>query len=562
MKKNYFYLLLIAFAASVVSCAEDPVENPDTTIGEPIELTINASTETVTRTSYTEQNDDYAFSWNYGDKLNIYSDSAWSEFTTYSNDNLSSASFTGSINSWSGTKDLPVISSSDQDILGSCSVESDNKLRCSYWSENNEYYLSAKATTEIKNMGLLVGVIEDATTTDIPSVALNQVMSFLQIEFTGDIPEGFYIQYISSMDDIPFVTDVEIDMETGEITESSVYSSALWLFSENITAENNVLTIALFPTQIDSSITLYCGSASGEFEYEFTAEECTGFFERNTVYSGSIDISEFDQYIGVNYCLSDINDSSFDKTQQFNEIYIDCESISELSTADFAGLRTLLANQNELVYVDLYNVASDIPAQALYNMDNIKELYIELGGLSTLKIGDEALSNCDNLEYVETYGYNSYKVEIGDSAFENCSSLEQFGYSDQFDNCTAIGDYAFSGCTNLCKYMDLHFDIATSIGESAFAGCSYINSAYFGTESEDFELTKLGANAFHSDMIIYLYDSNAKYLTGDKTIEVGGVTSTFGVIFLNGVEYVHSGGGSSGDPLSSASVINASKVTW
>ncbi|MFR9669767.1 MAG: leucine-rich repeat protein [Rikenellaceae bacterium] len=554
------------------------MQEPTTTVGEPIEISINASAGAFTRAVYTEGDNDYAFSWSYGDYLRVYnSTSSWgSTFTTSSTSNSSSATFTGTIDSWSGTTDLYAI----YDPLGlNESVETANAAVTVVYGNGYSIYASTNSTTNINNMGLLVGVIEDATTTNIPNATLNQAMSFLQITFEGDLPTNSsgdigYIQLSTSTGDDLFVTSANIDITTGEITEVLSTTSVLEFGIPDINATNNVLTIALLPTTEKNAPIILTSSDYGD--YEFSASEYSGFFERNTVYSGSINLDEFSELTRLSTTLDELNSITFDNTIQvstislsfdYSSVYPDLSTSEPLTYDDFAGLRTLLKNQNRK-NVDLWfnGFYLDIPDNALKGIDTFDELYFWDSSFS--KIGDSAFEDCTSIKYVKIY--TSYYYNIGESAFKNCTNLQSVLGLEQ---CVSIEDSAFKDCVNLygssedINYPQLSLNEITYIGDYAFYNCNNIDNIYLGEENSDTKLTYLGTGAFSDDngsytedKKLYLYDSNAEYLTGDKTLNVSGQSYTFSTIYLNGTEYVHDSSSSSDDP--AISVNNANKVSW
>ncbi|MFI3319094.1 MAG: leucine-rich repeat domain-containing protein, partial [Rikenellaceae bacterium] len=164
----------------------------------------------------------------------------------------------------------------------------------------------------------------------------------------------------------------------------------------------------------------------------------------------------------------------------------------------------------------------------------------------------------------------SYYYNIGESAFKNCTNLQSVLGLEQ---CVSIEDSAFKDCVNLygssedINYPQLSLNEITYIGDYAFYNCNNIDNIYLGEENSDTKLTYLGTGAFSDDngsytedKKLYLYDSNAEYLTGDKTLNVSGQSYTFSTIYLNGTEYVHDSSSSSDDP--AISVNNANKVSW
>ncbi|MFR9660997.1 MAG: leucine-rich repeat protein, partial [Rikenellaceae bacterium] len=575
MKNLITYLFISVSAVCLFSCSEE-VQEPTTTVGEPIEISINASAGAFTRAVYTEGDNDYAFSWSYGDYLRVYnSTSSWgSTFTTSSTSNSSSATFTGTIDSWSGTTDLYAI----YDPLGlNESVETANAAVTVVYGNGYSIYASTNSTTNINNMGLLVGVIEDATTTNIPNATLNQAMSFLQITFEGDLPTNSsgdigYIQLSTSTGDDLFVTSANIDITTGEITEVLSTTSVLEFGIPDINATNNVLTIALLPTTEKNAPIILTSSDYGD--YEFSASEYSGFFERNTVYSGSINLDEFSELTRLSTTLDELNSITFDNTIQvstislsfdYSSVYPDLSTSEPLTYDDFAGLRTLLKNQNRK-NVDLWfnGFYLDIPDNALKGIDTFDELYFWDSSFS--KIGDSAFEDCTSIKYVKIY--TSYYYNIGESAFKNCTNLQSVLGLEQ---CVSIEDSAFKDCVNLygssedINYPQLSLNEITYIGDYAFYNCNNIDNIYLGEENSDTKLTYLGTGAFSDDngsytedKKLYLYDSNAEYLTGDKTLNVSGQSYTFSTIYLNGTEYVHDSSSSSDDP--AISVNNANKV--
>ncbi|MFR9652283.1 MAG: leucine-rich repeat protein [Rikenellaceae bacterium] len=577
MKNLITYLFISVSAVCLFSCSEE-VQEPTTTVGEPIEISINASAGAFTRAVYTEGDNDYAFSWSYGDYLRVYnSTSSWgSTFTTSSTSNSSSATFTGTIDSWSGTTDLYAI----YDPLGlNESVETANAAVTVVYGNGYSIYASTNSTTNINNMGLLVGVIEDATTTNIPNATLNQAMSFLQITFEGDLPTNSsgdigYIQLSTSTGDDLFVTSANIDITTGEITEVLSTTSVLEFGIPDINATNNVLTIALLPTTEKNAPIILTSSDYGD--YEFSASEYSGFFERNTVYSGSINLDEFSELTRLSTTLDELNSITFDNTIQvstislsfdYSSVYPDLSTSEPLTYDDFAGLRTLLKNQNRK-NVDLWfnGFYLDIPDNALKGIDTFDELYFWDSSFS--KIGDSAFEDCTSIKYVKIY--TSYYYNIGESAFKNCTNLQSVLGLEQ---CVSIEDSAFKDCVNLygssedINYPQLSLNEITYIGDYAFYNCNNIDNIYLGEENSDTKLTYLGTGAFSDDngsytedKKLYLYDSNAEYLTGDKTLNVSGQSYTFSTIYLNGTEYVHDSSSSSDDP--AISVNNANKVSW
>ncbi|MFR9640706.1 MAG: hypothetical protein SNH41_01215 [Rikenellaceae bacterium] len=419
MKNLITYLFISVSAVCLFSCSEE-VQEPTTTVGEPIEISINASAGAFTRAVYTEGDNDYAFSWSYGDYLRVYnSTSSWgSTFTTSSTSNSSSATFTGTIDSWSGTTDLYAI----YDPLGlNESVETANAAVTVVYGNGYSIYASTNSTTNINNMGLLVGVIEDATTTNIPNATLNQAMSFLQITFEGDLPTNSsgdigYIQLSTSTGDDLFVTSANIDITTGEITEVLSTTSVLEFGIPDINATNNVLTIALLPTTEKNAPIILTSSDYGD--YEFSASEYSGFFERNTVYSGSINLDEFSELTRLSTTLDELNSITFDNTIQvstislsfdYSSVYPDLSTSEPLTYDDFAGLRTLLKNQNRK-NVDLWfnGFYLDIPDNALKGIDTFDELYFWDSSFS--KIGDSAFEDCTSIKYVKIYTSYYYNL--------------------------------------------------------------------------------------------------------------------------------------------------------
>ncbi len=570
MKNLFTYLSISIFAVSLVACSED-VQEPTTTVGEPIEISLNASVGEFTRASYTEGDSDYAFSWSYNDELCVYnyaSTSLWgSTFTTTTTSNSSSATFTGTIDSWSGTTDLyavyeptfPHFETSTTGINGATVDTSDATV--TYKFGGNYVTPSTSSTTNINNMGLLVGVVEDATTTNIPDATLNQAMSFLQITFEGISTESLgSIELSTSSGEALFVTSAKIEIATGEINEVLTTSSTLNSSGYDIDATNNIWTIPLLPTDMTSTIILSCDLG----DYKFSASECSGFFERNSVYSGSINVSEFTEVEEDYTCyLEDMNLDTFDLSRQVQNIDVRCYNIDQLSYGDFGGLRTFLQNQNrKTVCLELRGLNSDIPDGALAGIDtfNSLELYFTVAGA---KIGDSAFKGCSSLVSVnlDLY-YFYYSNEIGDSSFEDCVNLQSI---DGLNNSTSVGDSAFKNCENFSSNLSLNE--ITYIGDYAFYNCNNIEYIEIGEESSDVELTYLGTGAFSNDSgsytedkDLYIYDSNVEYLTGDKTFDVSGQSYTFSTIYLNGAVYVHNSGSSSDDP--AMSVINANKVSW
>lgn len=592
MKKFFIYLFVSVSAATLFSCSKEASESTTTTTeGEPIEISINASVGESTRATYTEGDDDYAFSWSYGDLLWLYKSTSTegSAFTTSSTTNSSSATFTGTMNSWSGTTDLYAIyNPSVQNLEDDSPSINTSDGTVTYSFEGNTYLteVMTSSTTSINNMGLFVGVINDATVTDIPDVALNQAMSFLQIKFEGLTTEISEISLSTSSGESSFVTSAKIDIATGEINEVLATSSTLY-YRLNIDETNNIVTIPLLPTNMTSPIILSCYSE--EIEYSFSATECDGFFERNSVHTGSINISEF-SYVEINYGC-DLSDMSpyltDDNTIQVQSITVDCGYNTELTEDDFEGLRAFLNNQNRKnVKLTLSNLSSDIPASALDGIDAINELVISASNMSSLKIGNYAFKGCSSLETVDLRNLDYY--EIGDNSFENCVNLQSV--DGNLDCSTSIGDSAFKNCGNLD--INLSLNKITYIGDYAFYNCNKIGDIELGKESSDVKLTYLGVGAFSydsgsyeqksnvelsylvagassdgsssytEDKNLYLYSGNAEYLTGDKTLNVSGQSYTFNTVYLNGMEYVHDSSSSSDDPSSSVSVDNANKVSW
>ncbi|MFI3270321.1 MAG: leucine-rich repeat domain-containing protein [Rikenellaceae bacterium] len=578
MKKGLTYLFASILALGATSCAEDSAELP--AYGETIEVSFNATTAETTKSTYSDIGTEYQFNWMVGDELELYpsddTETAYSFLATTGES--SSATFSGSLTTWEGEKDLYVLH--NHTTAFDCSF-SDGKLLVT----TNSLSITTGPEEVFLNFGLLVGVMKAATTSpdvNIPDVTLNQIFSFLRIIFEGDKPENVNsVKIISTNGEWIFPTSAEIDPSTGEILNylsGTMSSRTLSTYNSSI---YNVSTVAILPTEITVPLTLTYSNGETTYEYNLSSTQTSGFFARNTVHIGTVNWADFTAVEpSGSFTLSELNADGFDLTQQFSELYITIES-SEPTIEDFAGLQTLLNNQT-CTDLDLYiegdtDITYDLPTSAFAGINTFDAVILSDCDL----ISSYAFQECTSLCYIEAEDTTT----TGWKAFVDCSALTDI----HLPKLALVGAYSFYNCTEL---KDIVLSSVDHITNNAFENCTKLESVELatGTTADDLifrthafynctELKRLkigssewthtidtnysdtnifGGTGSSENISLYIYDTCTPYLQGTTGFKINQVEYTFNEIYLN--DELYDGGIANSTP--SASVPNATKSEW
>ena len=249
-----------------------------------------------------------------------------------------------------------------------------------------------------------------------------------------------------------------------------------------------------------------------------TVEVSSNFTNGTGGYSGEVVIPETVEYDGINYNVTSIGISAFEKCSKLTSVTI-ANSVTSIDRNAFlfcSGLTSVnIPNSVTTIGEGAFSECSSLTSVTIGNsVTSIsRNAFLFCSGLTSVTIGN-SVTSIEYRAFAYCKGLTSVNIpnnvtSIGQYVFEGCSSLASvtignnvtFIGAGAFQSCrgltsvnipnsvTSIGDYAFEDCIGLTSATI--GNSVTSIGLMAFKKCSSLASVTIGNS-----VTSIGLRAF------------------------------------------------------------------
>lgn len=266
MMKTTFQATLVALCTLCLAGCTDDSQQPeipsDPQPAPQALMTMQAdATEKETRANYTEDGEVMKFSWNNGDAISVYVDGVTENknYKLTTTDESKSASFTGTVTSWDGTKEIYAVYPYIEQMTSLITALGQNKATAFFSLDNPQSYTIGGPVTNSLLVG--TGTATASNTGDITaSASMKQVMSFVKLNITNATRRVKRVELATTDDSFP--TAATITLSSGKSQTSTSYSTneLTMIVTDNTNATTDKeIYFALFPknlTRKDIQITV------------------------------------------------------------------------------------------------------------------------------------------------------------------------------------------------------------------------------------------------------------------------------------------------------------------